>query len=730
MPSAAATNAIGAIGGGLLAACLAPQLWKLYATRSARDLSYLFLALYCAGCLLTFVYLYYEDATVAWICILIEVGFSALMIIAKYYLDNWGPNSWRAAKKARPESKLTNSPSLAKEIKIDIAEFGAGSAAPFPLLKPAPSHAAQHLLLDVKLALPAGTAGAAGAAGTAGMVNGAATGGRQRNGGGSSGSVLDTVAEMMEAALVAAGLPAQRRQTGSFPSFRRRPSQADTQDSPQQRQPGDQRAGPEEQPQKGVSKANLLDSGTDDEESGSAVPDMFFLSCRDGYAVAIYYPDTTTLSVDLLAASEPAILRMGAAGAQLCKQLVAEWPGSRIAANTVSRLPHAAQLLVTRAEREVRLGGEQLTAAAARPAAVPVGEALIGDKAPSSAGGATSSASSVGRPGTSSVPGSSGYVSDSGTTTTTTISISTGRLGGGGGEGAPSASFPTGHIGVSDDEGKRSHMEDRHTVIPNFSIKGADPSLPRQFVAVYDGHSSHRGSEHAARRVHQYIAAQPAVQQCKGDSCDVSAIEAALKEAFEDVDQEIVETAVNHGKRYGTTAVCALRIGNTLYVAHAGDSRAILCREGRAITLTRDHKPASVPEERERIEAQGGRIAYEADRVLSNPEGQRQSRLNMSRALGDPDFKQPRRLVEAEPDVARVELKAGADRFLLLGSDGLFEVLSNQQAVEIALAALQTTGGGKASEAAAQAAADALVAQALKAGTRDNVTALVQAFEW
>lgn len=31
--------------------------WKLYATRSARDLSYLFLSLYCAGCLLTFVYL-------------------------------------------------------------------------------------------------------------------------------------------------------------------------------------------------------------------------------------------------------------------------------------------------------------------------------------------------------------------------------------------------------------------------------------------------------------------------------------------------------------------------------------------------------------------------------------------------------------------------------------------------------------------------------------------------
>lgn len=337
MPSAAANNAIGAIGGGLLAACLAPQLWKLYATRSARDLSYLFLCLYCAGCLLSFVYLYYEDATVAWICILSEVGFSALMIIAKYYLDNWGPNSWRAAKKARPEAKLTNSPSLAKEIKIDIAEFGSGSAAPFPLLKPAPSHAAQHLLLDVKLALPAGTAGAAGAANGAAKV--AANGG-SKQAGGIHTSVLDAVAEMLEAALVAAGLPVQRRQTGSFPSFRCRPSQESTAGSspkqPEAEQQGQQQqAG--QQP-KGASQVQLLDSGTDDEEGGAAGPDMFFLSCKDGYAVAIFYPDTATLSIDLLAASEAAILRMGAAGGQLCEQLVAEWPGSRISANTVSRL--------------------------------------------------------------------------------------------------------------------------------------------------------------------------------------------------------------------------------------------------------------------------------------------------------------------------------------------------------------------------------------------------------
>ena len=60
--------------GGVLAACLVPQLYKLWATQSARDLSYLFLTLYNLGLTLTFVYLYFEDALVAWICVLIELG--------------------------------------------------------------------------------------------------------------------------------------------------------------------------------------------------------------------------------------------------------------------------------------------------------------------------------------------------------------------------------------------------------------------------------------------------------------------------------------------------------------------------------------------------------------------------------------------------------------------------------------------------------------------------------
>lgn len=68
-PSKEAIDVLGGVGGALLAASLAPQLIKLVLTKSAFDLSYLFLWMYNAGLVLTLVYLYYEDAVVS--CLLL-----------------------------------------------------------------------------------------------------------------------------------------------------------------------------------------------------------------------------------------------------------------------------------------------------------------------------------------------------------------------------------------------------------------------------------------------------------------------------------------------------------------------------------------------------------------------------------------------------------------------------------------------------------------------------------
>jgi serine/threonine protein phosphatase PrpC len=62
-------------------------------------------------------------------------------------------------------------------------------------------------------------------------------------------------------------------------------------------------------------------------------------------------------------------------------------------------------------------------------------------------------------------------------------------------------------------------MEDRHTVITDFQLPGGGGGPPRQFAAVYDGHSCYKGSEHASRRLHEIIAEQPAVQECTVGGC-------------------------------------------------------------------------------------------------------------------------------------------------------------------------------------------------------------------
>lgn len=170
----------------------------------------------------------------------------------------------------------------------------------------------------------------------------------------------------------------------------------------------------------------------------------------------------------------------------------------------------------------------------------------------------------------------------------------------------------------------------------------AQCTIPRSFFAVYDGHSSHHASGYAARRLHQLVAMDNAVRDNEGIGIaeQDAKVEKALEQVFQQVDKEIIEEMASKYKDYrsGTTAVCALLIKNELFVAHCGDSRAILgitAQDGkyRAIQLTRDHKP-SVPEERLRIKQQGGKIAYDDDRVYSNPIlGEHRSRLNMSRYL-------------------------------------------------------------------------------------------------
>jgi protein phosphatase 1G len=155
----------------------------------------------------------------------------------------------------------------------------------------------------------------------------------------------------------------------------------------------------------------------------------------------------------------------------------------------------------------------------------------------------------------------------------------------------------------------------------------------------------------------------------------------------------------------GCTAVVALLHERELFVANAGDSRAVLCRAGAAVPLSEDHKPASA-RERERIVAAGGFLSDVAGvcRVNGN--------LNLSRAIGDHRYKgnadlaPAAQIITAEPDVERVAITP-EDRFLVLACDGVWDVMSNEEVVAFVGEQLDA---GASPTAAASALLDACLA--------------------
>ncbi|PSS26508.1 Protein like [Actinidia chinensis var. chinensis] len=137
----------------------------------------------------------------------------------------------------------------------------------------------------------------------------------------------------------------------------------------------------------------------------------------------------------------------------------------------------------------------------------------------------------------------------------------------------------------------------------------------------------------------------------------------------------------------GTTALTIVRQGDLMVVANVGDSRAVLATTSDdgclvPVQLTVDFKP-NLPQEAERITRCKGRVFCLQDepgvhRVwLPNEES---PGLAMSRAFGDycvKDFG-----LISVPEVTQRHI-TGKDQFVVLATDGVWDVVSNQEAVDI-----------------------------------------------
>ncbi len=234
-------------------------------------------------------------------------------------------------------------------------------------------------------------------------------------------------------------------------------------------------------------------------------------------------------------------------------------------------------------------------------------------------------------------------------------------------------------------------------------------------IAVWDGHGGADCADFCSEHVETYLERnfkklQEEADASGSDGARVS-LRAVLRNTILDLNKsfELHWNAVGRGRSSspGTTATIALiRDGYEMAIAQVGDSVALLCRGGDVRRLTREHCP-SVNEERERIEAAGGTVSWDAvGRHMVN------GRLSMSRSIGDLDLK-PYGVI-ADPELSRDRLKHGKDKFLVLATDGVTFVLTDDEIVDC-VSSCETPGE----------AAEKLIDQALHFSTEDNVTAVV-----
>lgn len=131
------------------------------------------------------------------------------------------------------------------------------------------------------------------------------------------------------------------------------------------------------------------------------------------------------------------------------------------------------------------------------------------------------------------------------------------------------------------------------------------------------------------------------------------------------------------GKDSGCTAVVALLHEKDLYVANAGDSRCVVCRNGKALEMSFDHKPEDQIEF-DRIQKAGGRVTLD---------GRVNGGLNLSRAIGDHGYKMNKKLpaeeqmISALPDIKKITI-GPEDEFMVLACDGIWNFMTSDDVVE------------------------------------------------
>lgn len=201
----------------------------------------------------------------------------------------------------------------------------------------------------------------------------------------------------------------------------------------------------------------------------------------------------------------------------------------------------------------------------------------------------------------------------------------------------------------------RVETEDRHVVHHE-----DDSSV---FLAVYDGHGGPEVSQYASQHLHTRFF----------HFLESVGVEESFKRAYVITDKDLsLEDQVSHCHA-GSTATTIFMRGSDLYVAWVGDSRAVCLSSDAVTALTVDDNARTNVEEVNRIRAEGGYIAN----------GRVNNYLAVTRAIGDAVMRDVG--VTPQPHVCHYSLNPNKAYVIVIASDGLWDVMSNDQVHQLYL---------------------------------------------
>eukprot|EP00599_Poterioochromonas_sp_BG-1_P005644 CAMPEP_0173144310 /NCGR_PEP_ID=MMETSP1105-20130129/7153_1 /TAXON_ID=2985 /ORGANISM="Ochromonas sp., Strain BG-1" /LENGTH=712 /DNA_ID=CAMNT_0014057959 /DNA_START=152 /DNA_END=2291 /DNA_ORIENTATION=+ len=244
-------------------------------------------------------------------------------------------------------------------------------------------------------------------------------------------------------------------------------------------------------------------------------------------------------------------------------------------------------------------------------------------------------------------------------------------------------------------------------------LPGGGSECSCAYFAVYDGHAGDLAATYLQENLHDRI--------CRHNLFP-SEVELAIYETFIEIDREFLDICQRRKMYAGTTALGAFIIGSQLTVYNVGDSMAVLCTNGEAVEMSDSHKPNRkdesdrilrangwITEEKELYMGRLHRIDYDDPMAVNKAKNINWvtiyrvcGELALTRSIGDPDYKGftpgertdafflwpdgHNQIFHADLIIPDPEFKSKTlteeDEFLILASDGLWDVVSPAEAVK------------------------------------------------